>query len=84
MPTKKTVKGNPDVKNYIREGYDHGDKEMKMPTPAEYRQIRSDELLKEASRHIDHFLTEPHAFTVPGDDAWKEHYKKNQDNKEQN
>jgi hypothetical protein len=31
-----------------------GDKELKMPTPAEYRQTRSDELLREAASQIKH------------------------------
>jgi hypothetical protein len=31
-----------------------GGKEMKMPTPAEHRQSRSDELLREAARQIKH------------------------------
>jgi hypothetical protein len=31
-----------------------GEKEIRMPTPAEYRQIRSDELLREAARQIKH------------------------------
>jgi len=61
MSTKKTVKKNTDLKSpakpYVGEKLldisDRGDKEMKMPTPAEYRQQRSDELLKEAARHID-------------------------------
>jgi hypothetical protein len=30
------------------------EKEIKMPTPAEYRQTRSDELLREAARQIKH------------------------------
>jgi hypothetical protein len=30
------------------------EREIKMPTPAEYRQTRSDELLREAARQIKH------------------------------